>query len=43
MTSDLYKQGDVIAGKYVVHQLLGKGGFGAFTSCISVRQARLSP
>ena len=28
MTSDLYKQGDVIAGKYVVHQLLGKGGFG---------------
>jgi tetratricopeptide (TPR) repeat protein len=28
MTSDLYKKGDVIAGKYVVHQLLGKGGFG---------------
>ena len=28
MTSDLYKQGDVIAGKYVVHHLLGKGGFG---------------
>jgi len=28
MSSDLYKKGDVIAGKYVVHQLLGKGGFG---------------
>jgi serine/threonine protein kinase/Tfp pilus assembly protein PilF len=39
ITGELYKKGDVIGGKYLVHGTLGKGGFGV-VYLVSDRQTR---